>query len=194
MSSSPTATTPATEKKPDASPTPSTPEAELFKVFVGNLSFSTTDESLEAFFGQTGKVLETIISKQGRRPRGYGFVGYGTAAEAEKAIANLDKKELDGREISVQLAKPREPKPAGEKKKKKRNNKKSRKTADEGAPSEGSVDPISSVETSKEVPAEPKPKTTVFVANLPLDLKVDGLSELFKAYQVESTLVAIKRK
>lgn len=75
MSSSPTATTPATEKKPDASPTPSTPEAELFKVsllhvkgtgimktysqkkvFVGNLSFSTTDESLEAFFGQTGKV------------------------------------------------------------------------------------------------------------------------------------------
>jgi len=66
--------------------------------------------------------------------------------------------------------------------------------ADEGAPSEGSVDPISSVETSKEVPAEPKPKTTVFVANLPLDLKVDGLSELFKAYQVESTLVAIKRK
>ncbi|KAL0137297.1 hypothetical protein V8B55DRAFT_1527123 [Mucor lusitanicus] len=185
MSSSPTATTPATEKKPDASPTTTpaaAPEEELFKVFVGNLSFSTTDESLEAFFSQAGKVLETIISKQGRRPRGYGFVGYGTAAEAEKAIANLDKKELDGREISVQLAKPREPKPAGEKKKKKRNNKKSRKAADEGTPSEGSVDPISSVETSKEVPTEPKPKTTV-----------DGLSELFKAYQVESTLVAIKR-
>lgn len=72
--------------------------------------------------------LETIISKQGRRPRGYGFVAYSTLAEAEKAIANLDKKELDGREISVQLAKPREPKPAGEKKKKRKSSKKSRKT------------------------------------------------------------------
>jgi RNA recognition motif-containing protein len=49
-------------------------------------------------------------------------------AEAEKAIANLDKKDLDGREISVQLAKPREPKPAGEKKKKRKSSKKSRKT------------------------------------------------------------------
>lgn len=69
-----------------------------------------------------------------------------------------------------------------------------KKKSDEESPSEASVDPISSVETSKDEPTEPKPKTTVFVANLPLNLKVDGLTELFAAYQVESTLVAIKRK
>ncbi|KAI8641148.1 hypothetical protein BD408DRAFT_418709, partial [Parasitella parasitica] len=192
MSSPPTTKTTAalTEK----SPNPPAPEKELFKVFVGNLSFSTTGESLETFFSQAGKVLETIISKQGRRPRGYGFVAYGSAAEAEKAITDLDKKELDGREISVQLAKPREPKPAGEKKKKKKSSKKSRKIAGEDTPSEESVDPISSVETSQSEPTESKPKTTIFVANLPLELKVDGLAELFSAYQVESTLVAIKRR
>lgn len=74
--------------------------------------------------------METIIIKQGHRPKGYGFVAYGTLAEAENAIKNLDNKELDGREISVQLAKAKEIKPASsnaEKKKKKRNNRKLRK-------------------------------------------------------------------
>lgn len=55
-------------------------------------------------------------------------------------------------------------------------------------------DPISSVETSKEVPEESKPKTSVFVANLPRSVKIDGLMELFKDFEVESALVAIKRK
>lgn len=74
--------------------------------------------------------METIIIKKGSRPKGYGFVAFKTLKEAEKAVNDYHKKELDGREISVQLAKPREEpiKPATEKKKPKRKSKKSRKS------------------------------------------------------------------
>lgn len=69
--------------------------------------------------------MDTVIVKKGSRPKGFGFVAFNTLEEAEKAIKDLDKKELDGREISVQLANQREPHKPNEKKKK-RKNKKSR--------------------------------------------------------------------
>lgn len=67
-----------------------------------------------------------MIIKKGSRPKGFGFVAFNTLEEAEKAVKDLDKKELDGREISVQLAKQQEPHQP--EKKKKRKNKKSRKS------------------------------------------------------------------
>jgi RNA recognition motif-containing protein len=83
--------------------------------------------------------LETIIIKKGSRPKGFGFVAFKTLEEAEKAVEIFDKKEFDGREISVQLAIQRSPEELeaakNEKKKKQQqkrksgSNKKSRKSA-----------------------------------------------------------------
>ncbi|CDH58030.1 conserved hypothetical protein [Lichtheimia corymbifera JMRC:FSU:9682] len=77
------------------------------KVFVGNLPFKTTQEALIKFFESAGKVTEATIIKHGRRSLGYGFVGFETAAEAEKARKELNKKELEGREVNVEVAKPK---------------------------------------------------------------------------------------
>jgi RNA recognition motif-containing protein len=78
-----------------------------FKVFVGNLSFQTTEEQLAEFFAPAGNVLKANIITRGTRSLGYGFVAYATLAEAEAATVNLDKKELGGREINVEVAKPK---------------------------------------------------------------------------------------
>ncbi|KAI8080477.1 hypothetical protein BDF21DRAFT_419098, partial [Thamnidium elegans] len=169
-------------------PTPK--EEETHKVFVGNLSFTSTEETLKDFFKDSGEVLETIIIKKGPRPKGYGFVAFRTLEEAEKAVQNCDKKELDGREVSVQVANQREPRTSAEKKKKKRKSKKPRKSVSE------QDNESSNEESAKESQVEevkPKPKTSVFVANLPLDITMMDLTELFKDYQVESALVAIQR-
>ncbi|KAI7884635.1 RNA-binding domain-containing protein [Lichtheimia hyalospora FSU 10163] len=88
----------------------STVEKELVednKVFVGNLPFKTTQEALITFFESAGKVTEATIIKHGRRSLGYGFVGFETAAQAEKARKELNKKELEGREVNVEVAKPK---------------------------------------------------------------------------------------
>jgi len=76
------------------------------KVYVGNLSWNTTDETLTQAFSQFGQVLDSIVMKDREtgRSRGFGFVTYGTPAEAESAIANLHEQDLDGRRIKVNLA------------------------------------------------------------------------------------------
>lgn len=170
---------------------------ESHKVFVGNLSFTSTDESLREYFKDAGEIVETIIIKKGSRPKGYGFVAFKTLKEAEKAVNDYHKKELDGREISVQLAKPREEpiKPATENKKSKKKSKKSRKSSEGGEAEEdksAESTPTSKPENTTEE-KEIKPKTSIFVANLPLTIDKDQLAALFKDYQVESALVAIKR-
>ncbi|KAI7908001.1 uncharacterized protein BX663DRAFT_557200 [Cokeromyces recurvatus] len=85
-----------------------TPAIKEQKVFIGNLSFSTTKESLTSFAESAGKVLEAIIIKRGRRPIGYGFVTFETEGAVQKAIKEFDHKMLDGREINVQMARPKE--------------------------------------------------------------------------------------
>jgi len=91
----------------------------VFKVFVGNLAYSTTDEGLETFFAP---VKSDIIAKQvimrGRKPAGYGFVTMSTAEAAQKAVELLDSKDLDGRPVIVQIAKPAEQKDKEKKEKK----------------------------------------------------------------------------
>jgi len=76
------------------------------KVYVGNLSWSTTDETLRHAFSEFGSVLDSIVmrDRDTGRSRGFGFVTYGTAQEAETAIQNLHEQELDGRRIKVNLA------------------------------------------------------------------------------------------
>lgn len=78
-----------------------------FKVFVGNLAYSTTEEGLKTFFAPVeSDVLSTQIIKRGTKSAGYGFVAMKNAEATQRAVQALDKKELDGRQIIVEVAKP----------------------------------------------------------------------------------------
>ena len=85
------------------------------KLFVGNLSFNTTENDLQDAFAAHGSVTEAdlVMDRVTNRPRGFAFVTMSTGDEAEKAIAALNGTELDGRSITVNVAKPREDRPAG---------------------------------------------------------------------------------
>jgi cold-inducible RNA-binding protein len=85
------------------------------KLFVGNLSFNTTENDLQDAFAAQGTVTEAnlVMDRTTNRPRGFAFVTMSTAEEAQKAIAALNGTELDGRGITVNIAKPREERPAG---------------------------------------------------------------------------------
>jgi len=76
------------------------------KVYVGNLSWNTTDETLTQAFSQFGQVLDSIVMKDREtgRSRGFGFVTFSADGEATTAIENLHDQELDGRRIKVNLA------------------------------------------------------------------------------------------
>ena len=80
------------------------------KLFVGNLSFNTTENDLQAAFAAFGTVTETnlMMDRMTNRPRGFGFVTMSSADEAQKAIEALNGKEMDGRALTVNVAKPRE--------------------------------------------------------------------------------------
>lgn len=79
-------------------------------IFVGNLSYNTTEESLKQAFEPFGQVqsAKVISDRETGRSRGFGFVEMSNEDEARKAIAGLDGKPLDGREVKVNEARPRE--------------------------------------------------------------------------------------
>ena len=81
------------------------------KLYVGNLPYSSTEESLREAFGQSGDVdsVTIIMDRDTGRSKGFGFVEMATDAEAQAAIEALDSQELDGRRIKVNEANPREP-------------------------------------------------------------------------------------
>lgn len=83
------------------------------KLYVGSLSYDTTEDSLKDLFSQAGTVTSAsiIIDKFSGRSKGFGFVEMSTEEEAKKAIETLNEKELDGRKIVVDEAKPMEKKP-----------------------------------------------------------------------------------
>jgi RNA recognition motif-containing protein len=78
------------------------------KLYVGNLSFNTTNQDLNELFGTVGSVQSSnvIEDRETGRSRGFGFVEMSSQAEGEKAIAELNGKEVDGRELKVNEAKP----------------------------------------------------------------------------------------
>src|SRR5437870_1418697 len=79
------------------------------KLFVGNLSFETTSADLEALFGQVGTCTSAtvITDRDTGRSRGFGFVEMSSASEAQKAVAELNGKELQGRTLNVDEARER---------------------------------------------------------------------------------------
>src|SRR5205814_2563717 len=82
-------------------------------IFVGNLSFGATEESLRSMFENYGAVerVSIVTDRDTRRSRGFGFVEMTNAGEAEKAIAALNGTELGGRQLTVNEAKPKADKP-----------------------------------------------------------------------------------
>ena len=85
------------------------------KLFVGNLSFDTTENDLRDAFAAHGTVEEVklMTDRDTGRPRGFGFVTMSTAEEAQAAINALNGKQLDGRALTVNVAKPREERSGG---------------------------------------------------------------------------------
>lgn len=85
------------------------------KLFVGNLSFQTTENDLQDAFAAYGTVTEAnlMMDRMTNRPRGFGFVTMSSPEEAQSAIAGLNGRDLGGRAITVNVARPREERPAG---------------------------------------------------------------------------------
>lgn len=84
------------------------------KLYVGGLSYSVTDAQLQQLFAGQGTVesAKVIMDRESNRSRGFGFVEMATQEEAEKAIASLNGTQLEGRNLTVNLSKPREERPA----------------------------------------------------------------------------------
>lgn len=82
-------------------------------LFVGSLAYSVTDDELNDFFKSVGNVksAKVIMDRDTNRSKGFGFVEMETDDEAQEAIKQLDGKELNGRAISVNEARPREDRP-----------------------------------------------------------------------------------
>src|SRR6059058_4493313 len=85
------------------------------KLFVGNLSFNTTENDLQDTFAAHGAVVEAnvMMDRTSGRPRGFGFVTMGSAEDAKKAIDALNGALLDGRNLTVNEARPREERAGG---------------------------------------------------------------------------------
>ncbi|PTX93797.1 RNA-binding protein [Spartobacteria bacterium LR76] len=83
------------------------------KLYVGNLSFKTTEQALEELFATVGTVTDThlVMDRMTQRPRGFGFVTMSSEEEGQKAIESLNGKTFDGRPISVSVARPKEDRP-----------------------------------------------------------------------------------
>lgn len=81
------------------------------KLYVGGLSYDTTEAALKDAFAQAGTVesVTIIMDKMANRSKGFGFVEMATDEEAQKAIETLNGKELDGRTLTVNEARPMEP-------------------------------------------------------------------------------------
>ena len=83
------------------------------KVYVGSLSYDTTEDSLKEFFSQAGAVesVSIVMDKFSGRSKGFAFVEMSSEEEAKKAIEMFNGKELDGRNIIVDIARPMTEKP-----------------------------------------------------------------------------------
>ncbi len=80
------------------------------KLYVGNLSYNVTEQQLRDLFSQAGTIKDValITDRDTMRSKGFGFVEMTTQAEAQKAIELLNGKELDGRALTVNMARPKE--------------------------------------------------------------------------------------
>jgi RNA recognition motif-containing protein len=85
------------------------------KLYVGNLPFTTTDQDLSDLFAQAGQVTsaKVIMDRDSGRSKGFGFVEMNSDAEAEKAISQFNGKDMNGRALTVNEARPMAPRDSG---------------------------------------------------------------------------------
>lgn len=85
----------------------------MANLFIGSLAYATTDDSLKAFFETVGEVesARVITDRETGRSKGFGFVQFTDEANNDKAVDQLNGKELDGRAIAVSIARPKEDRP-----------------------------------------------------------------------------------
>lgn len=83
------------------------------KLYVGNLPWTLTNDSLRDLFASYGEITDAVIimDRMSGRSKGFGFVTFAQEADAQKAIAEMNDKEIEGRKIIVNVAKPREERP-----------------------------------------------------------------------------------
>ncbi|HEY5533021.1 MAG TPA: RNA-binding protein [Candidatus Anoxymicrobiaceae bacterium] len=83
------------------------------KIYVGNLSYSTSEADMRTAFGAFGTVdsADVIMDRDSGRSKGFGFVEMGVDTEGQAAIDALNGKDVDGRNLNVNVAKPREERP-----------------------------------------------------------------------------------
>lgn len=81
------------------------------KLFVGNLAFSVTDKDLSTMFASYGEISEAVIIKDkfSGRSKGFGFVTFNDKAAADKAVSEMNGKDVQGRALTVNEARPMEP-------------------------------------------------------------------------------------
>lgn len=87
----------------------------MTNIFVGNLSFQATEQEVRSLFEQYGSVerVSLVTDRETGRARGFGFVEMSESAAAERAIAELNGRDLDGRALNVNEARPREERGGG---------------------------------------------------------------------------------
>ncbi len=85
----------------------------ISKLYVGNMSYDTTEEDLRTMFSQAGTVeaIDIIKDRDTGRPKGFAFVTMNSQEEAEKAISMFNEKQVNDRELKVNIARPREERP-----------------------------------------------------------------------------------
>jgi len=87
----------------------------MSKLYVGNLSYQTSESDLRELFGQYGTVTSAslVMDRETGRPRGFGFVEFADASSAKAAIEALNGQNVGGRDLTVNEARPREPRSGG---------------------------------------------------------------------------------
>ena len=87
----------------------------MSKLYVGNLDYSVTGDHLKDHFAQAGTVVDAVVisDKFSGRSKGFGFVEFATDEESNKAIEMFNGKDFNGRNIVVNVARPREDRPEG---------------------------------------------------------------------------------
>lgn len=85
------------------------------KLYVGNMSYDTTEEDLRTMFSEAGTVgtVDIIKDRDSGRPKGFAFITMNSQAEAEKAISMFNEKTINDRALTVNVARPREERPSG---------------------------------------------------------------------------------
>ncbi|EJT97607.1 hypothetical protein DACRYDRAFT_111651 [Dacryopinax primogenitus] len=124
------------------------------KVFAGNLAYITSEEGLRGFFKEfEADILHVNLVHRGPRPAGYAFVTFSALERAEVAVTALNDKELDGRKVAVQIAKPVEEKEKKPKKKRTRvAPKRVGEVTEEEAEGEGAAEPAPATHARIDVP------------------------------------------